>query len=222
MPENNRESNAERTKPPRSRARVAAMIGIALVIVIVAAVLGILAGRWFVHRHAVAEEARRVDEYLGLGPRTGMTGDLELQVIPLSLTVRSGQPAKVKLALINHTQRTMRLNGWLTPAPSFFDSNQFPFRTKMSVSGRGVMYKGGVILPPPHTKRDFFLLRPGETRTIEMDVSRGPERGAWDISRPGVYTAEIWYQTYLSGRWIGVNAWTGMTNHVIVRITVTR
>ena len=222
MPENNRESNAEQTKPPRSRARFAALIGIALVIVIVAAVLGIKTARWITQRRAVAEEGRRVDEYLGLGARTGMTGDLELQVNPLSLTIRSGQPAKVRLALINHTRKAMRLNSWLTPAPSFFDSNQFPFRIKMSAAGRAVTYNGGVSLPPPHTRKDFFVLRPGEARTIEMDVSHGPEGGVWDISRPGVYAAEIWYQTYVTGRWIGVNAWTGMTNHVIVRITVTR
>ena len=192
------------------------------VVVMIAAVLGVLAGRLVSKRRAVADEARRVDEYLGLGPRTGLTGDLELQVAPLSLTIRAGQPARIRLTLINRSNKPMLLNNWLSPVPSYFETNQYPIKVKMTFHGQLAPYRGGVVLMPPHARKDFFVLPPGASKEIEFDVSRGMGRESWDMSRPGVYHAEIWYETYLSGRYIGVRAWTGMTNHVVVPITVTK
>ena len=221
MPERSSESNEEITSS-RPRRRLAAIIALVAAVVIVAAILGVLAGRLFSQRQTVNDEARRVDEYLGLAPRTGLTGELELQVAPLGLAIKAGRPAKLELTLTNRSRKRMFLNNWFTPVPSFFDTNQFPFKVKMYVSGRPARYKGGVILLPQHTRKDFFALRPGKSKTIDMDISRGPGRDAWDMSAPGVYTAEIWYQTYLTGRYIGVRAWTGMTNHVVVPITVTK
>jgi len=187
---------------------------------VVTAVLGILAGNWWINKHASSDKFISMDEYVGLGQRTGLTGDVELLVQPISLTVESGQPVNVNLTLINRTKKTLIMNGWLDSTPSEFKNNQFPIKVICSRNGRGVPYRGNVMLLPPHKKKDFFKLRPGEQKIITADLSRGPGDGRWDIASPGMYTFEVWYETYLTGRYIGVNAWTGMTNHAIVQVTV--
>ena len=70
-------------------------------------------------------------------------------------------------------------------------------------------------------KQDFRKLGPGRSLDITVgDLSEPARIGVWDMSSPGVYNVEIWYETYLTGRYIGVHAWTGMTNHVVVQVTV--
>lgn len=191
-----------------------------LLVLVAAGVGGVLVGDWWVDRRATLEESRRVDEYQGLGERTGLTGELALLVEPMSLSVYPGQPVKVNLTLTNKGTRAIMLNGWFTPTQADLESNQLPFKVRVSKSGQRVRYLGSAVLFPPHTKKDFFRLRPGESKTIPMDLSRGAGDGRWDMSTPGVYTVEVWYETYLSGRYIGVKAWTGLTNHVIVQVTV--
>ena len=183
---------------------------------------GIWTGNRLADRRAALEDEIRMDEYLGLGTRTGLTTDVALLVDPLSLTVRPNQQVKVNLTLVNRGRRKVRLNGWLTPAPAGFESNQLPFKVIVTSNGRRVRYRGNAVLFPPHTKKDFFTLRPGERRVIPVDLSRGPNNGRWDISAPGDYTFEVWYETYLTGRYIGVRhgVLTGMTNHVIVKVAV--
>ena len=199
------------------------MLGLALLVIVVAAVAGIRAGNWMVHRRAVADEARRIDEYVGLGERTGLTGDLELQVEPRSMTIAVGQPIKINLTLINKTPKPMMLNSWFVEAPAEFRSNQLPFKVIVTKSGKTVGFRGNVPLSPPHEKQDFRRLGPGESLAITVgDLSKPSRIGTWDMSSPGVYNVEIWYETYLSGHYIGVHAWTGMTNHVVVQVTVTR
>ena len=210
----------ERQRPRGEGRRRRHRLGLMLLVVVVAGVVGILAGDWLADTRAALEERRRVDEYLGLGEHTGLAGEVELLVDPMSTTVRAGEPVKVSLILKNKGDRTVTLNGWLAPAPADFESNQLPFKTIVSKSERKVAYHGNAILYPPHTKKDVFALPPGESKTIAMDVSRCADGGRWDMSSPGVYVVELWYETYLTGRYLGVNAWTGMTNHVIVRVTV--
>jgi hypothetical protein len=199
------------------------MLGLALLVIVVAAVAGIRAGNWIVHRRAVADEARRVDEYVGLGERTGLTGELELQVEPRSVTIAAGQPIKIELTLINKTPKPMMLNSWFSEAPAEFRSNQVPFKVIVTKAGKTVAFRGNIPLFPPHEKRDFRRFGPGKSLAITVaDLSRPARIGTWDMSTPGVYSIEIWYETYLTGRHIGVNAWTGMTNHVVVQVTVKR
>ena len=187
---------------------------------IVTAVLGVMAGNWWADRHASSDKLIRMDEYVGLGPRTGLTGEVELLVQPTSLMIESGQPVNINLTLINRTKKTLVMNGWLVPTPSEFKNNQFPIKIVCSQNRRGVPYRGNITLLPPHKKKDFFNLQPGERKTVTFDLSRGPGDGRWDAAAPGVYTFEVWYETYLTGRYIGVDAWTGMTNHAIVLVTV--
>lgn len=213
MPNRNNESHSARKYPWTT-------IVIALLVIIVAAVSGVIAGNAIIRNRTAAAESARIDEYLGLGERTGLTGDVDLQVSPMSLSVQSGKLANVKLTLVNRTSRSLKMNGWLSPAPESFRNNQLPFKVKITRNGRPVRYAGNAILFPPHTKKDFFALRPGQSKQITMDVSRGAADGKWEMSAPGNYTAEIWYETYLTGKQIGVKAWTGMTNHVVVRVTV--
>jgi hypothetical protein len=215
----NRQPNtAER--PTRTRRIPPRTLALILLVAILAAVGGIIAGNWIFRRHAAAQESARLDEYVGLAEHTGLAGELDLQVNPVSLTVPPGKPAKVMLTLTNRTTRPMTLNGWLTPAPALYQSNQLPFKVQITKNGRPVRYTGNSVLYPPHTKKDFFVLQPGQSKQIVTDLSRGTDDGKWDMSKPGVYTAEAWYETYLTGRYIGVHAWTGMTNHVIVKIIV--
>ena len=181
---------------------------------------GIYAGNAFSRRSATARDAARLDEYIGLGEHTAMTGELDLQVGSTTITTSSGKPAKVMLTLTNKTSRPMALNSWLAPAPETFQSNQLPIKVRITRNGKPVRFVGNSLLYPPHTKKDFFVLKPGKSKRFAVDVSRGPKEGAWDMAKPGAYTAEIWYETYLTGRYIGVHAWTGMTNHVIVKVAV--
>ena len=215
---NNQPNTAE--QPTQARRIPPRTLVLVLLVTAIAAVGGIVAGNWIFRGRAAAQEFARLDEYVGLSERTGLTGELDLQVSPVSLTVAPGKSAKVTLTLTNRTTRPMTLNGWLTPAPALFQSNQLPFKVQITQNGKPVRYTGNLVLYPPHTKKDFFVLRPGQSRQIVTDLSRGTDGGKWDLSKPGVYTAEAWHESYLTGRYIGVHAWTGMTNHVIVKITV--
>ena len=193
-----------------------------LLALIAAGAGGVWTGNRLADRRASLEDEIRMDEYLGLGTRTGLTTEVALLVDPLSLTVRPGRQVKVNLTLVNRSRRKVKLNGWLTPAPADFESNQLPFKVIVTREGSRVGYRGNAVLFPPHTKKDFFTLRPGGRRVIPVDLSRGPNNGRWDMSATGDYTFEVWYESYLTGRYVGVRhgGLTGMTNHVIVKVTV--
>ena len=190
------------------------------IILIAAGVGGILAGNWLSRRNAIREEGRRVDEYQGLGERTGLTGEVTLQVNPISMTVESGDRFSASLTLTNKTSRALLLNNWLTPAPARFQSNQLPVKMVVRKSGRGVRFFGQPKLLPLHAKKDFAALGPGKSKVFRVEMNTVGGMGRWDIAEPGVYSVEIWYETYLSGKYIGVKAWNGMTNHVVVQVTV--
>ncbi|HUV05120.1 MAG TPA: hypothetical protein VMX94_08430 [Armatimonadota bacterium] len=213
-------SKAERHEHDSVRGRRVYKYGLILLAFLAAGVGGVWTGNWLADRRAALEDKIRMDEYLGLGTRTGLTTDVGLLVDPLSLAVRPSREVKVNLTLVNRGRRTVKLNGWFTPAPAYFESNQLPFKVIVTRDGRSVPYRGNAALFPPHTKKDFVTLRPGERRLIPVDLSRGPGNGRWDLSAPGDYTLEVWYETYLTGRCVGVEALTGMTNHVIVKVTV--
>lgn len=211
------DTNANNTSGERRPLRWHAVI---LLTLMAAGVCGVLAGNWWADRRAAYEEGRRVDEHLGLGTRTGLTGDLALEVEPVSLRTVSGGEVKVTLTLRNTGRKPLVLSSWLTPAPRDFSGNQLPLKVAVTRDGHRVAYQGQAVLHPPHEKKDFITLRPGERKSISVDLSRGPDNGRWDTSVPGNYSYEVWYETYLSGRYVGVNAWTGMTNHVIVKAAV--
>lgn len=194
---------------------------LAVVLVLVVAIIaGIMVGNWISWKRSSQDRLAVLDEYNGLGPRTGLTGDVSLTVTPVSMTIHYGEPVKVELVLTNRTNRTLLLNGWLTPIPATLGNNQYPIRVMVSTHGSSVQYTGNAILSPPHKAKDFFSLAPGASRKISVDLSLGAGGGRWNIGSPGVYHFDVWYQTYLTGRYIGVKAWTGMTNHVVVTATV--
>lgn len=184
------------------------------------AIGGVLAGNYLSRRNAVQAEGRRVDEYQGLGDRTGLTGEVTLLVKPLSITVESGDRFSVSLILTNKTSRTLLLNDWFTPAPAKFGSNQLPIKMIVRRSGQEVEFLGQPRLLPPHTRKDFMALAARESKTFPVEVTTAGGTGRWDMAEPGNYSVELWYETYLSGRYIGVKAWNGMTNHVVVQVTV--
>ena len=190
------------------------------VILLAAGVGGILVGNRLSNRSAIQEEGRRVDEYEGLGERTGLTGEVTLLVRPTSVTTESGDRFSVSLTLTNKTSGALLLNDWLTPAPAEFNSNQLPIKMIVSRSGHKVEFLGQPRLLPPHTRRDFIALKPGESKTFSVEVTTSGGMGRWEMAEPGDYSVEMWYETYLSGKYIGVKAWNGMTNHVIVKVAV--
>ena len=197
------------------------LIYIVIAILLVAVGIGGLkVGSWLSRRNAVQSEGRRVDEYEGLGERTGLTGEVTLLVSPMSLAVQSGDRFSLNLTLTNKTSKTLLLNDWFTPQPAKFDSNQSPIKMVVRRSGREVEFFGQPTLLPPHTRKDFIALKPGHSTTFPVEVSAAGRGGRWDMAEPGNYSVEIWYETYLSGKYIGVKAWNGMTNHVVVQVTV--
>lgn len=199
-------------------------LGLILLVLVIAGVAGVWTGNKLADKRAVTNkqnnEARRLDEDLGLGQRSGLTGDLDLKVDQIKLTVDSGKPVKVVLTLTNKTRKLLMLNDWFTPAPADFKSNQLPFKVIVSKAGRKVPFLGNAIIYPPHTKKDFLKIEPGKSKSIPVELSRYPGIGRWDMTASGNYTIELWYETYLTGKYVGVNAWTGMTNHVIMQVTV--
>lgn len=192
----------------------------AVIAISTAVTFGIIFGNWLADRSKSSTDLQRMDEYLGLGERTGIAGDVALQVDPGSLDIHPGQPAKVKLTLKNEGLSTAYLNGWLAPTPANLDSNQFPVKVKITKDKHKVLYRGSFSLPPFHMKKDFFALDPGKSKDISVDLAASPGNGRWEMSSPGTYEVEVWYETYLTGKYIGMKAWTGTTNHVIVRVRV--
>ena len=189
------------------------------VLLIAVGIGGVWVGNRLSRTSAVQEEGRRVDEYEGLGERTGLTGEVTLDAEPLSVTVESGEKFTVDLTLTNKTSRPLLLNDWFTPAPAKFQSNQLPVKMIVRRAGQEVQFFGQPQLLPPHTKKDFVKLNQGESKRFSVTLPM-PDGGRWDMAQPGNYSVEIWYETYLSGKYIGVEAWNGMTNHVIVQVTV--
>lgn len=190
-----------------------------LAVITAACIGGIMTGNKIADVRAAVGKQQQIDETLGLAQRTGITSELTLQVNPVRITAKSGDPMKISLTLGNTSKKPILLNGWLTPAPAFYESNQLPFKQAVTISGREIGYRGNIILYPPHKKSEFIRLDPGKTYTVNVDVTRGPDDGRWNISTPGTYTIELWYETYLTGKYSGVRAWTGMTNHIVVKAT---
>jgi uncharacterized cupredoxin-like copper-binding protein len=196
------------------------VILLAIGVAAVAIAFGMLFGNWVSNHRKSSADLQRVDEYLGLGERTGLTGNITLQVDPCNLEVKAGEPAKVRLILKNEGHSRAYLNGWLDPTPANLGNNQFPIKVSITRDKEKIHYQGNFLLPPPHSNKDFFTLDPGKSREISVDLSRCAGNGRWEMFSPGIYTVEVWYETYLTGRYIGINAWTGTTNHVIVQIKV--
>ncbi len=193
-------------------------------VIIVAAVAGLLVGNIISARlDARARENERlaqIDEYQGLAQRSGITGDLVLDVDPPTQTVKPGGSVKCTVRLTNRSKRTMRLNSWIEPYPAMLGSNQIPLKVDIRMRRQPVTYHGDSIVLPPHTNEDFFMLRPGQGKSTTIDLSKPAGRGRWDFSTPGTYEVALWYETYLSGNWIGVKAWTGRTNPYVVQVVV--
>lgn len=194
-------------------------------VIIIAAAAGLLAGNWVSARMDAAarerEKLAEIDEYQGLAERSGITGDLTLEVRPASQTVVAGAPIKLTVRLTNRSRRTLILNSWIDPYPAMLGSNQLPLKVDIRLGRQTVSYHGDSVVLPMHEKKDFLRLGPGETRSTAIDLMKPAlGRGRWDMSAPGTYEVALWYETYLSGKWIGVRAWTGMTNPYVVQVTV--
>ncbi len=215
MPDQKTETNS----PRKARIPVKTAM-IAAVLVIIAAVGGVFVGDLVSQKRVSTADSARADEFVGLGPRTGLTGELDLQVKPMTLSILPNKPTRVRLVFTNRSKAPLVLNNWLEALPSSFQTNQFPLKVIVTRNGRPVTHSGNAILRPPHTKRDFFVLESGSSREVEMDITRTAEGGTWDMSRPGAYKAEIWYENYLTGRYIGTRAWTGLSNHVVVQVHI--
>ncbi len=193
-------------------------------IVVIAAAAGLLVGnRVSTRMEQRAEEREKlahVDEYQGLAQRSGITGELLLDVQPPSQTVTPGSPIELTVKLTNRSKRRMMLNSWIEPYPALLTSNQLPLKIDIRYKRQRITYHGDAVLRPLHEKKDFLPLRPGESKSTVIDLSKPAGRGRWDMSAPGTYEVAVWYETYLSGKWIGVKAWTGMSNPVVVLVTV--
>ncbi|MBP6963370.1 MAG: hypothetical protein KBC96_03080 [Armatimonadetes bacterium] len=198
--------------------------GLMAVVVLVAAVAGWLASLWVSARlDAGADERRRmaeVDEYEGLGERSGIKNDLVLDVRPAAQSVASGAPIGLTVLLTNRGSRSIMLSSWVEPYPAILASNQLPLKVDIKRGGERTTYHGDAAVMPLHRKGDFLSVRPGETKSFAVEINKPGARGRWDMSAPGTYEIALWYETYLSGKYAGVRAWTGMTNPVVVTATV--
>jgi hypothetical protein len=194
-------------------------------VIVVAAVAGLLAGVLICRRLDVRagenEKFAQIDEYQGLAQRSGITGDLTLDVEPASQTVRPGAPLRLTVRLTNRSKRVLTLNSWIEPYPAMLGSNQLPLKVDIRLRREPVTYHGDSVILPLHTRNDFLTLRPGESKSTVIDITKPASgRGRWDLSTHGTYEIAFWYETYLSGKWIDVNAWTGMTNPYVVQVVV--
>jgi len=198
---------------------------VAAAVIVVAAVAGLLTGNWISARmDARAREREKlaeIDEYQGLAERSGITGELTLDVRPASQTVNAGAPIRLTVTLTNRSMRSLTLNSWIEPYPAMLGSNQLPLKVDIRLRRQPVSYHGDSVIRSPHKKKDFVALRPGESRSVVIDLMKPASgRGRWDMAAPGTYEVALWYETYLSGKYAGVRAWTGMTNPFVVQVTV--
>lgn len=196
-----------------------------LVAALVVAVAGILLGNWIFTRMETHSRERgklaEIDEYQGLAERSGITGELTLEVQPASQTVSPGAPIKLTVTLTNRSKRALMLNSWIEPYPAMLGSNQLPLKVDIRLRRQPVSYHGDSVIRSPHKKSDFVALRPGESRSVMIDLMKPASgRGRWDMTAPGTYEVALWYETYLSGKYAGVRAWTGMSNPYVVQVTV--
>lgn len=193
-------------------------------VVVVAALAGLLAGNRVSDRLDIRARERQklaqIDEYQGLAQRSGISGDVLLDVHPATQTIASGSPARLRVRLSNRSPHRLILNSWVEPYPALLASNQLPLKIDIKLRNQRISYHGDAVLRPLHDKKDFLALRPGESRSFAVDLSKPAGRGRWDMSEPGIYEVAVWYESYLSGKWIGVKAWTGMTNPVVVQVVV--
>jgi hypothetical protein len=195
-------------------------IALAVLLLVLAASAGVVTGSWIAGRAPNSKDLGQLDENVGLAPRTGLTGVLKLAVDPITFQVESGKPIRLRLKLVNSGTQQLALNKWFTPVPAELHSNQFPFKVIVTRDGQPMHYYGALAIPPPHKQDDFLTLSPGQAMDLDMDIYQGANRRGWDMSVPGDYKVEVWYETYLTGKYVGVNAWTGMTNHVVAQVTV--
>jgi hypothetical protein len=187
---------------------------------VAAAFAGILTGGWLINRNNNAEKLMNLDEYVGLAQRTGLTGELSLSLNPVEIAINPSEPLRLNLSLTNSGSKSLVLNNWLTPAPAELRSNQLPFKVIVTRDGHPIHYNGTMSVLPPHRSNDFLILKPGQSQSIPMEISRGTGGRGWNMSVPGSYRVEVWYETYLTGKYIGMKAWSGMTNHVVAQVTV--
>ena len=192
------------------------------VAVIAVGYAGLRFGGWLFNRPTgmKPEDVRWIDEYQGLGQRTGVSRELVISGEPSAMSVRARKPIRVRVRLTNRGRRTLILNSWLRPYPAYLESNQLPLKVSIAKDGRALTCRGNAEMLPPHTKTDFFRLGSGRSRDVTFDLATTRGSTVWDLTQPGEYDVRIWYETYLTGRSIGVKAWTGVTNAALVRITV--
>lgn len=181
-------------------------------------------GKWILGRRSglSSEDEQWIDEYQGLAPRTDRSDQLFLSIEPSSAVVRVGQPIVLKVRITNKGSKPLVLNSWLEPYPACFKSNQFPLKVSVVRDGQELACRGNAELRPFHTKKDFFDLKPGESREVRFDLTSRKRSFVWDFARPGNYRVSVWYESYLTGRPIGVRAFTGKSNTATVNILVER
>jgi len=207
-----------RSSADNRRGRIRAIIF--LIVLAFGAAAGYMTGNWLANNRKSAEDLARLDESVGIGKRTGIPGSVTASVSQTRMSVNSGSPVTIKLTLTNKGNEPTVLNKWFDPTPAAFHSNQFPIKVIVRLNGRDVDYRSTLEVMPPHTKNDFITLAPSQSIDVPLMIYPGRTGGGWNMAAPGSYTVEIWYETYLSGKYVGVNAWTGMTNHVVVNVEV--
>jgi len=192
------------------------------VVAVIVAYSGFRFGMWLFSRGSglSPEDERWIDEYHGLAERTDQSRRLGLSVEPSKIVVRVGQPIIVKVRLVNKSKKSLVLNSWLRPYPDYLKSNQFPLKISVERNGEPLFCRGNPEVRPPHTRKDFFILEPGASKEINFDLTSRHGSIVWDFSEPGRYVVSVWYESYLTGRAIGVKAFTGKTNVARTAITV--
>lgn len=110
---------------------------------------------------------------------------LHVQMSPLQAKSVGDYAGAVRFTMSNPTDQSVRVLKWQTP---FFgvDANLF----SINVGGEEVAYTGRLIKRGEPKARDYMTLRPGESRSIDLDLS-----AYYDFAKSGQY--EVRYDEFL-------------------------
>ncbi len=95
-------------------------------------------------------------------------------------TLAAAQAAAITFTLTNAGEQVIQVLNWQTP----FEGIRAPLFTVMR-DGTAVEYRGVMIKRGGASKQDYLVLKPGERRSVTIDLADG-----WDVAAPGSYTVE--------------------------------
>ncbi len=137
------------------------------------------------HLGAIALGTSLLAAAVGQAVAANGPSSLRVDMAPVMDKAAGDYLGSVRFTMSNPTDKAVRILKWQTP---FFgvDANLF----SINVGGEKVAYTGRMIKRGEPAARDYMTLRPGESRSVELDLS-----AFYDFAKTGQY--EVRYDEFL-------------------------